>query len=354
MSRSPNKAGLRSAVASPILLILGLVILSGVAYAAGGNLPATVTELLVYVVLVVGLQIFIGNSGIVSFGHIVFGLVAAYASTWQTCCSGLKSFYMPGLPAFLLDNSIPVLPAALLAGLVAVLFALVIGVPLMRLSGIASGIALFGVLAMVKAVYETWDGWTAGTSSIIGLPRYVDLPVALGAASAAIVIAFLFRNSRYGLMLRAAREDEVAARAAGIPVVRLRILAHLVSAFVIGIGGVLYVHYIGTISVDVFWLDMTFLTLAMLVVGGLRSVTGAVVGVVLVRLVTELLRLLEDGVGIGGHVLVFPPGSQQAALAIVLLVILLFRPEGLYGSRELTWPIGRPRAGSGKSEETSP
>ncbi len=334
------------ALAGPLTLIVGLAALTGLAELAGGSLAPAATEMLVYVTLVVGLQIFVGATGIVSFGHVAFGLVAAYASTWQTCCAGLKSFYMPGLPTWLLETSVPVLPAALGAGVLAALFALVTGAPLMRLSGIAAGIALFGVLATVKAIYLTWTPWTAGAGSIIGLPRYVDSWVALAAAAGAIGLAAAFHGSRHGLMLRAAREDEVAARAAGIPILRLRIVAHVLSAFVVGIGGVLYVHFIGTVSVDIFWMDMTFLTLAMLVVGGMRSLTGAVVGVVVVRMVTEALRTLEDGVEIGAATLALPTGSQAAALALFLILILVFRPEGLTRGRELTWPFHRKESAS--------
>jgi branched-chain amino acid transport system permease protein len=326
--------------ATPALLVLSLAFITLAGNLIGGSIEAVITETLIYVVIVVGLQVFVGNTGIISFGHVAFMLVAAYGTTWQTCCSGLKSVYMPGLPSFLLETSVPPLPAALLASSLAALFALVVGLPLMRLSGIAAGIALFGVLATVKSVYQNWSSWTAGTSSIIGLPLYVDGSVALAAAALAILAAFAFQRSRYGVMLRAAREDEVAARSIGVDVFRLRVAANVLSGFLIGLGGVLYVHYLGTVSVDIFWLDMTFVTLAMLVVGGMRSLSGAVVGVVLIRAATEFLRRAEDGFQLQGINLALPAGSQAVALAIVLLAILIFRPDGLLGDYELNWPMG--------------
>jgi branched-chain amino acid transport system permease protein len=349
--------GLRRTFATPILLVLALAVIAGAGNVAGGSLDAFVTETLIYVVIVVGLQVFIGNTGIVSFGHVAFMLVAAYATTWQTCCAGLKSLYMPGLPPVLLDGDVPLLLAAFLASLLAAVFALIVGLALMRLSGIAAGIALFGVLATVKSVYQNWNSWTAGTSSIIGLPLYVNAVVACAAAAFAVFVAFLFQRSRYGVMLRAAREDEVAARSVGIDIFRLRVAANVVSAFLVGLGGVLYVHYLGMVSADIFWLDMTFVTLAMLVVGGMRSLSGAVVGVVVVRAVTELLRRAEDGFHINGVSLSLPAGSQAVALAIVLLAILIFRPAGLLGDYELTWPFGeranRPHSRALKSSSQS-
>ena len=93
-----------------------------------------------------------------------------------------------------------------------------------------------------------------------------------------IVAAQIYMSSAHGLRMRAAREDEVAARAAGIVVWRERLIAFVISAFFFAIGGILFGHFLGTLAVSIFWLNMTFLTLAMLVVGGLRSLTGAVVG----------------------------------------------------------------------------
>jgi branched-chain amino acid transport system permease protein len=336
---SPSDATrLLQSFTTPALLVICLAFIAAGGVIVGGSIEAVVTESLIYVVIVVGLQVFVGNTGIISFGHVAFMLVAAYATTWQTCCIGLKNVYMPGLPEFLLNSSVPPLPAALLASLLAAVFALIIGLPLMRLSGIAAGIALFGVLATAKSVYQNWNSWTAGTSSIIGLPLYVNVVVALAAAALAILLAFAFQHSRYGVMLRAAREDETAARSVGVDVFRLRVAANVLSGFLVGLGGVLYVHYLGTVSVDIFWLDMTFVTLAMLVVGGMRSLSGAVVGVILVRAVTEALRRAEDGFSVHGVNFSLPAGSQAVALAIVLLVILILRPDGLLGDHELTWP----------------
>ena len=117
-----------------------------------------------------------------------------------------------------------------------------------------------------------------------------------------------------------------------------RLIAFVLSAFIVAIGGVLYGHFLGTLAVNMFWLDLTFLTLAMLVVGGLRSLTGAVVGTLSVMVVRELLRSLEQGVSIAGHDVSFPNGVQEIGLALVLLAILIYRPQGLIGDREL----GRP------------
>ena len=331
-----------------ISLSLVLVLLAGlIAVFGDAALKVTGTEALIFVILVVGLYIFIGNSGIVSFGHVSFMMLGAYASAWQTCCPGLKSVFLPGLPEFLLQTQVPSLPAALLGAAMAAIFALVVGSAIMRLSGVAASIAMFALLAGLKSGFENWDSVTGGFTSVVGLPIYADLFVALVSALLVVWAAYLYQLSRFGLALRASREDEVAARAGGVNVYAQRLIAFVLSAFVVGLSGVLYGHMLGTISVDVFWLHMTFVSLAMLVVGGMNSLAGAVLGAVLVSALIEVLRQVESGVTIGSITLSTSPGVQQIALAALLLLIVVFRPRGITGGRELPWPwpIGRKRGG---------
>jgi branched-chain amino acid transport system permease protein len=328
---------------SPAVNLVGLLLIGcGVTSAlAMPSLNLAVSELLIYIVAVVGLQIFIGNSGIISFGHVTFMLIAAYASAWQTCPPAMKALFMPGLPRFLLNSSIPVIIAAVLSGAVAAVFAAATGAVLMRLSGVAASIALFALLATVRSIYLNWDSWTGGASSIIGLPLYVTVPIATAWACIAIIVAVVFRESRFGLVLRASMDERIAAEASGANVYLLRLFAMIVSAFFVGISGVLMGHYLGTLAVSNFWLDTTFLTLAMLVIGGMSSVSGAVVGCLVVRLVIEVLRQLEQGVSVAGFVVSIPEGSQEVALAIAMILFLIYRPSGLMVGRELHWPIRR-------------
>jgi branched-chain amino acid transport system permease protein len=154
-------------------------------------------------------------------------------------------------------------------------------------------------------------------------------------AALAILLAYLFQISRFGLMLRASRDDEVAARASAVKILRMRLAAFVLSAALVGVGGGLYAQFLGILTVDPFYLDLSFITIAMLVVGGMFSLTGAVTGVVVVTAVVELLRFLERGVTIGGSTVALPQGSQEIGLGIVMALILIFRPTGLSRGREL-------------------
>ena len=321
------------------VLSLGLLVIVALVAGFGDrSLERTVTEGLIRIVLVVALYIFVGNSGVLSFGHIGFTAIGAYAVAWQTCRPSLKKLKLTGLPDALVDTTVPLFPAALMSGLLAAAVGFLIGLILMRLRGLAAAIGTFSFLAIVHIVYSNWESVTAGTSSIVGIPKYVDSWVALAWAVAAIAAAQLYQISRYGLALQASREDEIAARSAGVDVLRQRLIAFTLSAFFAGIGGVLHAHFIGALIVNSFYLDLTFITLAMLVVGGMRSLTGAVAGVVVLSTLIELLRQLEGGVEVGGSLLTIPLGGQEIGLAIVMLLILLFRRGGLTRNNEVPWP----------------
>ncbi|MBM3516718.1 MAG: branched-chain amino acid ABC transporter permease [Alphaproteobacteria bacterium] len=319
----------------PVALIVVIVVLASF---GSGSLQRTVTDGLIKLVIVVGLSMFIGNSGVVSFGHASFMAIGAYVSAWFTMPAALKRMRLPDLPAFIAQAQVSQLEAAVIAAGVAAAAAALIGVPLFRLAGVSASIGTFAVLAAIIAMIGNWDGLTGGKSSLIGVPVYTNLWIALGVAIAAIVVAHAFQRSRYGLRLQGSREDEVAAKAVGIGIYGLRILAFALSAFFVALAGVLHGHYLGILSADAFFLNITVITLAMLVIGGRNSLAGAVVGVIAVTTVTEVFRRIEAGFTIGDVVVAAPVGLTEVALAIFMLGILIFRPAGIMGGNEFTLP----------------
>jgi len=324
----------------PVLaLVIPLLILVFVIDQFGSaSIQRVSTEALIRLVFAVGLYIFAGNSGIVSFGHMTFCAVAAYASAWQTCCSMLKPITMSGLPGFLRDNTIPLIPAGLTSIGLAGGTAFLSGLILMRLSSLSASISTLALLFILNVVYSNWSSVTMGNSTIVGLPVYVTIWVALAAAIVAIVIAYLYQKSRWGLMMRATREDEVAAQASGTSLYWSRLIAFTLSGFVAGLAGVLFAHFMGTVSISNFFLNQTFLIVAMLVIGGMQSLAGAVVGVTLISVLIEVLRRAEMGYSIGTMDFAIPRGSQELILAGIMLLILMFRKGGIMGGREFRWP----------------
>jgi branched-chain amino acid transport system permease protein len=334
-----STSGIARGVSTPILLValVGAVTLLGTLVLPVAKQFA-LTEMLVMIVIAVGISIFISNTGIVSFGHIGFTCLGAYATAWMTCDPMWKNLMLRDLPSFLANHQYPPLLAIALSGIWAAVVAAILGAAILRLSGIAAAIATFAFLMIVSSVYSNWSDLTAGTSSIINIPTFMTPPIALGFAAAAILIAHSFNASRVGLMLRASRDDVVAAQACAIAVVRLRLFALILSAFVVGSGGAIYAHFIGILSPDNFYLNMTFVTLAMVVIGGINSLSGAVVGVIIVTVVVQTLRVLEAGVSLGVGEIKLPNGSQEVGLAVAWILFLIFRPRGIFGGTELCLP----------------
>lgn len=333
----------------PVLVLVVPLLLAVVLADLYGSvlLRRTMTEALIKIVIVVGLYIFIGNTGIVSFGHIGFAGIAAYVTTWMTCCAMMKPITMTGLPDFLRLETYPVGLAVLASVAAAGLAALIIGLVLMRLSGLAASISTLAALFIFHAVYANWDSVTMGRASIVGIPTVVTLWLGLGGAVLAILVAYLYQISPWGLTARAARDDEVAAQAAGISLYWNRLVPFVISGMVVGLGGVMQVHFMGTVSINAFYLNLTFLTLAMLVVGGMRSLGGAVVGVVVLSTIADMFRRLEAGVDLAGTRIATPTGTQEMFLAALMLLILIFRKDGLMGRHELRLPRFLTRARQG-------
>jgi branched-chain amino acid transport system permease protein len=325
---------------APLILLVALVILVASAAAfAPIILQRRVTQALIMLVSVVGLYVFAGNSGIFSFGNVGFMAIAAYVSALLTMAPGQKSVFLPDLPKLLAEQHWPAPAGALAGGATAAVIGALVGFPLMRLSGISASIATFSILVVVYVGLGNWTAITGGQNSLMGLPNYVGLWTAAIWAVVAIAIAFAYQESRGGLLLRASREDEVAARAAGVDIVRHRWIAFILSAFWSGVSGVLLAHFLGTVRVETYYLDLTFLIIAMLVIGGAGSLTGAVVGALAISALIEALREAEAGFSLGGVHLAAPAGLGDSALALLMLIIILYRPKGIAGGREIGFPL---------------
>jgi branched-chain amino acid transport system permease protein len=293
---------------------------------------------LVFVALVVALYVFVGNSGVLSFGQISFAAVGGYAAAILTVPVELKVGTMPTLAGFLRDHSIGNIPSLVLGAGVGAVYALIVAVPLMRLSGLAAGIATFAVLEITHNILHEWTTIGPGATLLSGVPESTGLLQATLGALVAMAVAYGYQRSRFGRQLRATREDPAAAQATGISVHRQRLIAFALSGALSGFAGALYVHQIGILTADQLYLDLTFLTLAMLVVGGATSLWGAVVGALVISGLNSFLSQAESGVDIGFH-LDLPTGSRLVTVGALMALTLVVRPSGLTGGKEfsLAW-----------------
>jgi branched-chain amino acid transport system permease protein len=319
---------------APVLLVVAVALFGT---AVSTSTQTYVITALVNVAIVVGLYVFIGNSGVLSFGHISFVALGAWVAGVLSVPVGEKPAIMPNLAGFLRDTTVGNVPSLAIAAGVGAAFALVVGLPLMRLSGLAAGIATFGVLEITHNVLRYWEKIGPGLNTFSAVPETTGLGQAAVGALIAVAVAFLYQRSRYGRMLRATREDAAAARAVGVSVYGQRLVAFTLSGAVAGLAGGLYVHLL-PVNTEVLYLDLTFITLAMLVIGGATSLWGAVVGAVAISGVDSFLAEAENGVHILGGTLDLPSGTRIVVVGASMAFVLIVRPAGLTGGREVRLP----------------
>jgi branched-chain amino acid transport system permease protein len=321
----------------PAALVLGAALLGlGVSV----SLQTYFLDTLVKVAIVVALYVFIGNSGVLSFGHIAFVALGVWTAGVLTVPEGQKNAIMPGLAHFLLHTNVGNVASLALAAGVGLVFAFVLGLPLMRLSGLAAGIATFAVLEIVNNLLRYWQAVGPGLAAFSSVPQTTGIWQAAIGALICIAVAYAYQRSRFGRQLRAAREDPAAASAAGISIYRQRLLAFALSGGLAGLAGGLYVHLL-PLEIDSLYLDLTFITLAMLVVGGSGSLLGAVVGALAISGIDSFLSASENGVDVFGLHIDLPTGTTVIVIGTLMAVVLVLRPSGLSGGRELALPRRR-------------
>jgi branched-chain amino acid transport system permease protein len=315
------------------LAVVGLVALVG---ATGTpSLEGTVIQILCNLIVVVGLQVFVGNSGVYSFGQLGFATAGAYIAALLTLPAAFILLQTPGLPDFIADANPGPLVSTLIAAAIAALLAAAVGLPLMRTSTLAIPISTFAFLLVIYNVVANWDRITGGNAGLVSIPTTTGVGAAGLWAAVAVVIALAFKWSSSGYRLQATREDEVAARSIGIGLMRERMIAFVLSGALCGIGGALAVHQSGVLNPTTFYFGATVTTMTMLVVGGARSVLGAVVGAVAIAVVNELLRGVENGAGVFGVVSIGEaPGLAAIGLGLILLATMIAMPNGLTRGRE--------------------
>ena len=284
---------------------------------------------------VLALSVFTSNSGIVSFGHTAFMGIGAYVSGILTMPATLQKSALPALPGFLAGHELGfglALVFVLLAGLVA---GLLTGLPIARLSGSGASIATLALLIIVHVVLVGARDVTRGSQTFYGVPALTTVWVALPIAAVFILVTRIFKDLPAGLRLRAARENEIAAAASGVNLFFARYGGWVLSAAMAAVAGAIYGHFLGAFSPKDFYFDLMFTLIAMLIVGGMLTVTGAIVGTALITGVIQVLRQVESGIDLGLVQIPVIFGLTLFGLGTALLLAIWRRPLGIAGMYEL-------------------
>ncbi|MBP3200982.1 MAG: branched-chain amino acid ABC transporter permease [Lachnospiraceae bacterium] len=297
---------------------------------------------LVYAVVALSMNIVTGFTGLFSLGQAGFMALGAYTTAILTIPANVRPnvYYMNGiLPA--LENAVVPIPVALiLGGVVAAVFAALIGIPVLKLKSDYLAIATLGFSEIIRAVIASpmMDKITNGSYGLKSIPGFKSSLECFAYSLVLIIIMILIINSSTGRDFKAIREDEIAARSVGINIFKTKELSFVVSSFFTGVGGGLLAMFMRSIDSKTFSITLTYDILLIVVLGGIGSITGSIVGAFFVTAGKELLRFFDEPFAIAGvEIPLFKPGFRMVIFSILLMVVVLFFRKGLIGGRELSF-----------------
>ena len=279
----------------------------------------------IYAILAVSLNITNGFTGLFSLGHPGFMAIGGYVTAVLTFPVARKSMFLE-LPIWLANLELPFFIALIIGGVCAGLSAVAVGLPVLRLRGHYLAVATMGFLIIVQVLIINWESVTRGPLGLNGLPALTNLWWVYPWMVVTIYVSWKIKFSSFGRRMLSVREDETAAQCLGVNIFRTRVTALIIGAFFAGVAGGLWAHLVTAITPSSFSLILAFNIVVMVVVGGAGSISGAFVAAVIFTLLTEIFRPLEEYLGVYG--------IGEIMMALILILILIFRPQGLFGSRE--------------------
>jgi branched-chain amino acid transport system permease protein len=293
----------------------------------------------ILIILAVSYNLVNGFCGVLHLGPNAFVAIGAYVSALLTMTPAEKqlNFIIQPLIWPLNVVQIPFLFSLVAAGALATVFAYLISFPVFRVRGDYLAIVTLGFGEVVRVFCNALQSVTNGPLGLKGLAPHTNLWWTWGVAVLTVILVARLINSSWGRAMKAIREDETAARSMGVDPYRHLLLGFLVSAFFSGVAGGLLAHLITTISPTLFTFFLTFNLLIMIVVGGLGSTTGAVIGAALFAWGGEALRIVERPMDFGVFTIPGVPGMRMVVFSLILMIVIVFARRGIMGRSELNW-----------------
>ncbi|HEY3173712.1 MAG TPA: branched-chain amino acid ABC transporter permease [Thermoanaerobaculia bacterium] len=272
------------------------------------------------IILAVSLNLINGFTGQFSIGHAGFMAIGAYVSAYVTATFGDRIRGAVGMlpPAF--QNSVLLLIALGIGAACAAVAGFLVGVPSLRLRGDYLAIVTLGFGEIIRVFILNIDA-VGGARGFSGIPRLANFAWIYLFAGATILVVSRIVRSSFGRTLVAIREDEIAAEAMGVNTTRSKVISFVVSSAMAGVAGGLFAHYLMYVHTNSFTFIKSFEIIIMIVIGGLGSITGSVLGAVLYIVLTEGLRQFAQ--------------YRMVLFSLLLIVIMIVRPQGILGHREL-------------------
>ena len=309
--------------AALIILGIGLVVLAR--HTLDEYVLSIISFVGINIILAVSLNITNGFTGLFSLGHPGFMAIGGYVTAILTFPVARKSMFLE-LPQWLAGLQLPFFPAMIIGGTCAGLTAVAVGLPVLRLRGHYLAVATMGFLIIIQVLIINWDSVTRGPLGLNGLPAFTNLWWVYPWVLITVYVGWKIKFSSYGRRMLSVREDETAAQCLGVNLFKTRVAALVIGAFFAGVAGGLWAHLVTAITPSSFSLIMAFNIVVMVVVGGTGSITGSFLAAIIFTMLTEVFRPLEEALNVYG--------IGEVIMALILILILIYRPQGLFGSRE--------------------
>lgn len=284
-----------------ILLIIGICLAF---WPMGGYQEGIIILMCINCIAAMGVSILTGFTGIFTLGHAAYMALGAYTTAILTVRYGVHWF-----------------PAVIAGGFMAVLIAWLIGVPTLKLTGDYYAIASIGLGEAIRLILENWQSFTRGSRGFPGIDPYTTRIMAVLIFIVLAILMFNMLDSRLGRELKASRDDITAAALMGFNTPHTRMKALVISAFYCGISGALLGGYMSFIQPSMFDMMKSTELTAVVVFGGLGSMSGSILGSAAITLIMEYFRDISQ--------------YRMLIYGLLLVIIMVFRPEGLLGSREI-------------------
>ncbi|MGE4588294.1 MAG: branched-chain amino acid ABC transporter permease [Acidaminococcaceae bacterium] len=324
-----------------ILLLIGCFALAWyVNFETDSYIRRIVNLCMVYAIIGLSMNLTNGFTGQFSLGQAGFMAIGAYVVGIFTVPVALRPavFYAAPMNPLIADIYMPLWLALIVGGLLAALVAFLIGTPVLRLRGDYLAVATLGFSEIIRIVITNAQTITNGALGIKDIPTLNDVRYIFVFTAVIFIFVAALVNSSYGRAFKAIREDEIAAEAMGIDLFKHKCLAFMISAFFAGIGGGLYGALLGTVDPKNFLFTLTYNFLLIIVLGGMGSITGSMIGAVLVTAGLEFLRVFDEPLDLFGmSIPLFRPGFRMVIFSVLLMVLVLFWRHGIMGTREFTW-----------------
>lgn len=293
----------------------------------------------VNIILALSLNLIYGFTGLFSLGHAGFMAIGAYVCAILIMPPAQKDmlFILGEAYPWVQNAHAPFIVAVFAGGIVAAFFGFLVGMPLLRLGDDYLGIATLGFAEIVRVMANNMPRLTNGALGFKGIPDYANLWWNFGWCLLTLYVILRLIHSNTGNVLKAIRDDETAAKAMGVNVFRYKLLSFTIGSFFAGVGGALLASLLTTIDPKMFLFTLTFNILMIVVTGGLGSLTGSVLAGIGITVLLEWLRVVENPISFGDWELSGIPGMRMVFFSLALLLIILFRREGLMGMREFSW-----------------